>query len=53
MVIALLQTGEVNLTRGLSYIPCRGDGHDGIWNLFEQITTPMQRQEILDWYMVV
>lgn len=22
----------------------------GIWNLFEQITTPMQRQEILDWY---
>ncbi len=29
---------------------CLGDGHDGIWNLFAQIATPDQRQEILDWY---
>ena len=27
-----------------------GDGHDGIWNLFEGIGTPEQRNEILDWY---
>lgn len=27
-----------------------GDGHDGIWNLFERIGTPEQRYEILDWY---
>ena len=27
-----------------------GDGHDGIWNLFEGIGTLEQRYEILDWY---
>lgn len=27
-----------------------GDGHDGIWNLFAQIGTQQQRQEILDWF---
>jgi hypothetical protein len=27
-----------------------GDGHDGIWNVFESIGTPEQRYEILDWY---
>jgi hypothetical protein len=30
-----------------------GDGHDGIWNLFEQIGSTHQRQEILDWYHLV
>jgi hypothetical protein len=30
-----------------------GDGHDGIWNLFEQIGSTDQRQEILDWYHLV
>lgn len=30
-----------------------GDGHDGIWNLFEGIGTPQQRYEILDWYHLV
>lgn len=30
-----------------------GDGHDGIWNIFEQIGTPAQRYEILDWYHLV
>lgn len=29
---------------------CLGDGHDGIWNLFEDIANQKQRQEILDWY---
>ena len=29
---------------------CLGDGHDGIWNLFEKIADPNCRQEILDWY---
>lgn len=29
---------------------CLGDGHRGIWKLFEQIATPQQRFEILDWY---
>lgn len=29
---------------------CLGDGHDGIWNLFEKIADPQCRQEILDWY---
>lgn len=29
---------------------CLGDGHDGIWNIFEHIGSAAQRQEILDWY---
>jgi hypothetical protein len=29
---------------------CLGDGHDGVWNLYAQIATAQQRQEILDWY---
>ena len=31
-------------------ISCLGDGHDGIWNIVEQIGTKHQRREILDWY---
>lgn len=31
-------------------LSCLGDGHDGIWNLFREIGTAVQRQEILDWY---
>jgi hypothetical protein len=27
-----------------------GDSHAGIWNLFQEIGVPQQRQEILDWY---
>ena len=27
---------------------CLGDGHDGIWNLVNEIAQPSQRQEILD-----
>lgn len=29
---------------------CLGDGHSGVWNLFSQIATTQQRQEILDWF---
>ena len=29
---------------------CLGDGHDGIWNLVEELATPETRWEILDWY---
>ena len=34
-------------------LTCLGDGHDGIWNLYAQIGTAAQRQEILDWYHLV
>ncbi len=30
-----------------------GDGHDGIWNIIQQISTPDQRREILDWYHLI
>ena len=33
-----------------SPLTCLGDGHDGIWNIVAQISTPDQRREILDWY---
>lgn len=29
---------------------CIGDGHPGIWKLFQEIGVTEQRQEILDWY---
>ena len=29
---------------------CLGDGHSGVWNLFSQIATSQQRQEVLDWF---
>lgn len=34
-------------------IICLGDGHDGIWNLFSQISSETQRCEILDWYHLI
>lgn len=34
-------------------INCLGDGHDGVWNIVEQIGTKHQRREILDWYHLV
>lgn len=30
-----------------------GDGHAGVWNIINQIATPPQRLEILDWYHLV
>lgn len=34
-------------------ISCIGDGHDGIWNLFQEIAPPEHRCERLDWYHLV
>jgi hypothetical protein len=31
-------------------VNCLGDGHDGVWNIFEQIGSKHQTREILDWY---
>ncbi len=31
-------------------VNCLGDGHDGVWNIVEQIRSKHQRREILDWY---
>jgi hypothetical protein len=31
-------------------VTCLGDGHDGIWNLFDQMQGEVKRREILDWY---
>jgi hypothetical protein len=39
-----------NSQKLLHPIYCIGDGHPGIWNLFQEIGTTEQRQEILDWY---
>lgn len=43
-------TDWVNSQRLLYPLVCLGDGHDGVWNLFQEIGTEQQRQEILDWY---
>jgi hypothetical protein len=40
----------VNSQRLLYPLICLGDGHDGVWNLFQEISNTQQRQEILDWY---
>ncbi len=42
-------TDWINAQRVRIPLICLGDGHDGIWNLFDQIADPQQRQEILDW----
>lgn len=43
-------TDWVNSQRLTNPLFCLGDGHDGVWNLFEEIASPHSRQEILDWY---
>ena len=35
------------LSRSLT---CLGDGHDGVWNIVQQIGSREQRREVLDWY---
>lgn len=34
-------------------LTCLGDGHDGVWNIIQQLSIPEQRREILDWYHLV
>jgi hypothetical protein len=43
-------TDWVNSQRLLYPLVCLGDGHDGVWNMFQEIASTEQRQEILDWY---
>lgn len=45
-------TEWVNQQPLASPLVCLGDGHDGIWNLFEQVNVPVSL-EILDWYHLV
>ncbi|NEO69608.1 ISKra4 family transposase [Moorena sp. SIO3H5] len=40
----------INSQKLLNPFFCRGDGHQGIWNVFEDLGEPDQRREILDWY---
>lgn len=46
----LILTDWINSQNTTEPLICLGDGHDGIWNLFKEIGSPQQRQEILDWY---
>lgn len=34
-------------------LTCLGDGHDGIWNIYQEIGSVSHRREILDWYHLV
>ena len=34
----------------LTPLTCLGDGHDGIWNIINEVATAPERREILDWY---
>ena len=34
-------------------LTCLGDGHDGVWNIIQQIATESERREILDWYHLI
>lgn len=43
-------TDYLNAQRLLSPVVCLGDGHDGVWNLFNEIASAQARLEILDWY---
>lgn len=31
-------------------LTCIGDGHDGIWNIIDQLAQSSQRREVLDWF---
>jgi hypothetical protein len=31
-------------------LTCLGDGHDGVWNIFREISCEQDRREILDWF---
>lgn len=43
----------VNNQSSIKPLVCLGDGHDGIWNIYEKIGGPDERFEILDWYHLV
>ncbi len=41
---------DIQISRNIT---CLGDGHDGVWNLIEQIGEEEQRREVLDWYHLI
>jgi hypothetical protein len=34
-------------------VTCVGDGHDGIWNIVDQLAPDVQRREVLDWFHLI
>jgi hypothetical protein len=40
----------VNDQQLASIVTCIGDGHDGIWNIIDQLASDVQRREVLDWF---
>lgn len=36
-----------------STLTCIGDGHDGIWNIIDQLAPDVQRREVLDWFHLI
>jgi hypothetical protein len=36
-----------------STVTCVGDGHDGIWNIINQLAPDVQRREVLDWFHLI
>ncbi|MBE9054431.1 ISKra4-like element ISNsp5 family transposase [Nostocales cyanobacterium LEGE 11386] len=36
-----------------STVTCIGDGHDGIWNIIDQLAPDVQRREVLDWFHLI
>lgn len=36
-----------------SPLTCIGDGHDGIWNIIDQLAPNVQRREVLDWFHLI
>lgn len=40
----------VNAQALAGVLTCIGDGHDGIWNIINQLAPKTQRREVLDWF---
>jgi len=40
----------VNRFRFASKVYCLGDGHAGIWKLYQQMELPTEQEQILDWF---
>ena len=43
----------VNKQPLIDEIVCLGDGHDGVWNIIEEIGDNKYRKEVLDWYHLI
>jgi hypothetical protein len=50
LIAALAEALDLPLISAGSLIACLGDGHEGVWNVFEAVATASERLEILDWY---